>query len=523
MAEPSKEGGIRVLEKIDLSKQMEKKEYESLLKELGPKLSYLQRQCKELQIPVMVVFEGWKASGKGIFINNVIEPMDPRGFNVFTTENPIEVDKRYPFLWRYFTNIPAKGRITFFDQSWYKRVMYDRLDQITSSKELQYAFDEIINFEQLLTADGIIIIKFFLHISKEEQTKRFDELVSKEETAWRVTSKDWERNEKYEEYLTIFDEMLAKTDREYAPWYIIESNDISYATAKIMTTMVNCLGKACNEKINEVRKQTKLQEKGKKKEKRENIPLVDRKLGERFLNGVLNGVDLNKDIEKSEYKERLKDLQERLGLLHADIHRRKIPVILVFEGWDAAGKGGTIKRLTKPLDPRGYEVIPIAAPNDIERAHHYLWRFWSQFPIAGHMAIFDRSWYGRVMVERIEGFCSEEEWKRAYSEINHMEENLSNEGYLIIKFWLHIDKEEQGKRFKERQENPDKQWKITEEDWRNREKWDKYEKAVDEMIVRTSTAYAPWVVVEANSKKYARIKVLETVVDGIEDYIKKYQ
>lgn len=238
---------------------------------------------------------------------------------------------------------------------------------------------------------------------------------------------------------------------------------------------------------------------------------------EKFRNGVLQGIDLDKTLTREEYKRKKKELQKRLLVLHNKMYLKRVPVILAFEGWDAGGKGGAIKRLTQAMDPRGYEVVPVAAPNDIEKAHHYLWRFWEKIPKAGHMAIFDRTWYGRVLVERIEGFASEEEWSRAYSEINNMEEQFTNAGYIVLKFWMHIDKEEQERRFHERENTPAKQWKITDEDWRNRAKWDEYEKAVDEMVVRTSTENAPWIVVEANSKYYARIKVLETVVAALEE------
>ena len=195
--------------------------------------------------------------------------------------------------------------------------------------------------------------------------------------------------------------------------------------------------------------------------------------------------------------------------------------MIAFEGWDAAGKGGAIKRLTEPLDPRGYQVNPTSAPNDVEKEHHYLWRFWNTIPKGGHIAIYDRTWYGRVMVERIEGFCTVEEWSRAYAEINEMEEHLYDEGTIVLKFWLHIDKEEQEKRFKERMNNPEKQWKITDEDWRNREKWDLYEEAINEMIQKTSTKTAPWHIIESNDKKYARIKTLKIVTEALEDALKK--
>ena len=206
-----------------------------------------------------------------------------------------------------------------------------------------------------------------------------------------------------------------------------------------------------------------------------------------------------------------------MAILHSELDSRRIPVVLGFEGWDAGGKGGAIKRLTEAMDPRGYVVNPTAAPSAVEKNHHYLWRFWK----AGHVAIFDRTWYGRVMVERIEGFCTKEEWQRAYKEINDMEAHLAHSGAIVLKFWMHIDKDEQERRFKERMENPEKQWKITDEDWRNREKWDQYEEAVNEMVIRTSTSYAPWIIVEGNDKYYARIKVLESVVNAIERRLKE--
>ncbi len=234
-------------------------------------------------------------------------------------------------------------------------------------------------------------------------------------------------------------------------------------------------------------------------------------------------MDLEKTMDREEYRKKLDQLQKRLERLHGDLYRYRIPVVLGFEGWDAAGKGGAIRRLTSHLDPRGYQVCPTASPSSTEKAHHYLWRFWTRFPKDGHIAVFDRTWYGRVMVERIEGFCTEEEWHRAYQEINDMEAHLVHSGAVVLKFWLHIDKDEQERRFNDRMKNPEKQWKITDEDWRNREKWDQYEEAVNEMLEKTSTEDAPWIVVEGNSKYYARIKVMETVADALEKKIKEVE
>ena len=513
-----------MLEKIDISKKMGKKEFKEYMERMQPKLGKLQRKCKELSIPVIIVFEGFGASGKGAMIAKLIEPLDPRGFKVNTTQRATEEEKARPFLWRFFRKTPAKGRIAIFDRSWYTKVLRERIEGLTTNQELLYAFDEINQFEKLLVDDGTVMIKFFLHITQQEQRERFEDLIANPSTAWRVTHSDWEHNKNYDAYLKMNDEMLEKTDHGYAPWTIIEAKDKEYAASKMYQVVIERLEQECKRADEKHRKEMKHQKEGNLQSEegiQKELTIEIKEDSNRFLNGVLNGVDLSKDIKKEDYKKRLNDLQERLALLQNEMFLRKIPSVFVFEGWDASGKGGAIKRLTQKLDPRGYEVIPISAPDETERAHHYLWRFYQHIPAAGHLAIFDRSWYGRVMVERIEGFCSQEEWARAYSEINQFEEQLTNVGTVVIKFWLHIDKDEQEKRFRAREETPGKEWKITQEDWRNRAKWDEYVKAVDEMIVRTSTTYSPWVVIEANSKPFARIKILETIVDAFEVRLKE--
>jgi polyphosphate kinase 2 (PPK2 family) len=297
--------------------------------------------------------------------------------------------------------------------------------------------------------------------------------------------------------------MLAKTDSEYAPWTLIEAHDRRYATVKVFKTVVGRL-------------ERKLGELG-RPERRRGITRMEE--GQSLTTSTLNKTDLSHTLSREEYVSSLTKYQRRILELEHEVYVERLPVIIIYEGWDAAGKGGNIKRLVQKMDPRGYEVIPIAAPNDIEKAHHYLWRFWMQIPKAGHIAVFDRSWYGRVLVERVEQLCTEAEWKRAYREINEMEGQLVNFGTVVLKFWLQISKEEQLKRFQERQNSEIKNWKITEEDWRNREKWTQYRAAVDEMLLRTSTSYAPWFVIESNSKWYARIKVLKTVVKNLEQQL----
>jgi len=494
-----------MLEKVDLTKKMGKEEFKEKIEVLGAKLGKLQRECKELNIPVMIAFEGYGAAGKGLQIGKLIQALDPRGFEVHAVKKETEEEKMHPFMWRFWTKTPAKGRIAIYDTSWYRKVLIDRFDKKTPEEQVPEDFESIRAFEKQLTDDGMVIVKLFLVIDKKEQKKRFKKLMESKESAWRVSEDDMKRNKDFDRYECINEEMLKKTDTDYAPWTLVEAMDKRYATAKIYAAVIQAM-EAAVEKA--------------RQPKQEDMIGSQAARGE-FTESVLAKADLSKSLGRKDYKERLKTLQKKMERLHGELYRRRIPVVLGFEGWDAGGKGGAIKRLTEHMDPRGYVVNPTASPNDIERAHHYLWRFWRAMPKAGHIAIFDRTWYGRVMVERIEGFCTTKEWQRAYKEINDMEQDLVNSGAIVMKFWMQIDKDEQAARFKARQEDPEKQWKITDEDWRNREKWDQYEEAVNEMLIRTSTPQAPWIVVEGNDKYYARVKVLETVVNAIEERLKK--
>lgn len=495
-----------MLEKIDLTKVLSKDDYKAKIPALQERLGELQRECQKFNIPVMILFEGFGASGKGVQIGELIQSLDPRGFKVYTINAETEEEKMHPFLWRFWTKTPEKGRIAIYDGSWYRKVLIDRFDKKTKQEELPAVYGSICSYEKQLSDDGYVIIKFLLDIDKKEQKKRFQKLIKSKETSWRVSKGDLERNKNYNDYVKMMEDMLQITDTDYAPWSIIEATDRRYATAKIYKIVIRALEEQLEKRKNVT------------EHKQNTLYSAVESISQE---SVLSKVDLTLSLTKEEYKKKLVKCQKRIRYLHSELYRRRIPLVLCFEGWDAGGKGGVIKRLTEKMDPRGFVVNPTAAPNDIEKKHHYLWRFWKAMPKDGHIAIFDRTWYGRVMVERIEGFCSEQEWKRAYKEMNDMEKDLANAGAVVLKFWLQIDKDEQERRFKERQENPLKQWKITDEDWRNREKWDQYEVAVNEMLVRTSTEYAPWIVVEANNKYYARIKVLETVIKAIEDRFKE--
>ena len=494
-----------MLENLDLSKKLDKSEYKKELDQLEIQAGKLQREARDLGIPVIILFEGWDAAGKGTLINRLSLSLDSRGFVVHPINPPNEEEQFRPFLWRFWTKLAPRGRMTILDRSWCGRVLEDRIDKTVKSRVWQKAYDEILSFERQLSNDGYLIMKFFLHISKKVQKKRFDSLQENPATNWRVNKKDLKHHKEYDEYITAYEDLLTKTHTKAAPWTIIEAHDRRYATVKFFKTFCSLLSR----RIQELRSAGDCIPV---------VPAISPELAPPPVS-ILDNVDLSKSLERDEYNSLLKPLQEKIRELEHEIYFRRIPVVIVYQGWDAGGKGGNIRRLVQNMDPRGYEVISIAAPNEIEKQHHYLWRFWKKFPKAGHIAIFDRSWYGRVMVERIEGFCTEEEWKRAYLEINEMEEQWTNFGTVIFKFWLHISPEEQLHRFKRRESIEHKQWKINEEDYRNRKNWDLYKEAVDEMLYRTSTSFAPWTIIEANSKLYARVKTLQTVVSTIEKQI----
>jgi len=514
-------GGQIMLEKVDLTMKMEKSEYKAKMTALKLQMGKLQRQCKEMGLPIMIVFEGFDAAGKGMQIGKLIQSLDPRGFEVFTVKEETKEEAMHPFLWRFWTKTPQRGRMAVYDGSWYIKVLSDRFEKKMRESEIQNCYRSICSFEKQITEDGTLLIKLFLDIDQKEQKKRFDKLMESKDTAWRVTKADLKKNEKYDQYQDMIEEMLQRTDTEYAPWTIVEATDRRYATVKIYTVITQMLTAGIDNRRREIARETAAEViREAEKEASENRSLIDGAT-KGFQESVLAKVDLSLCCDRKTYRKKLKEYQKKIEKLHGELYQKRIPVVIGFEGWDAAGKGGAIKRLTEKMDARGYVVNPTAAPNDLEKAHHYLWRFWKNMPKDGHIAIFDRTWYGRVMVERIEGFCTQEEWKRAYKEINDMEKDLADAGAVVLKFWMQIDKKEQEKRFRQRQENPEKQWKITEEDWRNREKWEQYEEAVNEMLIRTSTEYAPWIVVEGNDKYYARLKVLETVIDALEKRISK--
>lgn len=489
-----------MLDQVDIGQKLGKTEYKEQMDQLEAQLGELHRKIHELGIPAIIVFEGWDAAGRGTLINELILRLDPRGFKVFANHLCQADTHEYPFLWRYWNTTPAAGKIMVYDRSWYEAVLADRINGTTKTDQALLC-DEIASFERQLTDSGCILIKVFLHITKKEQKKRMDELEQDPATRWRVGDAEWRRHRKYDDYLRIIEDTLSRTDRANAPWTPVSAMDRRFAAVRICGVVAQTLAQRIQS-----------EERNRQNQPTQEAPPVMTEIGV----SLLDKTAIPKDWDPRDYEKELEHWGKKLHELHYETYKHKVPVLILFEGWDAAGKGGAIKRLVANFDPRGYEVVPISAPNDTERAHHYLWRFWQAVPAAGRLAVFDRTWYGRVLVERVEGFCREPEWRRAYREINEFEEQLANFGAVIVKFWLHIDKDEQLRRFQERENTPEKRWKITAEDWRNREKWDAYKVAVDEMLYRTSSHQAPWTIVPANSKEYARIHVLKTVAEAME-------
>ena len=465
------------------------------LKALRERLLAQQQLVRDQKLPVIVLVEGWAAAGKGSLINELISEIDPRFYNVVSPVVLPEREERYPFLYQYAKAIPENGKIMFYDSGWMEGAVRKYLRRDITKKQYKDRIRAVNEFERQLRDGGYLILKLFLHIDQDEQRKRLNALRENYETEWRVTEDDLWQHHEYKLFRETYDEFMDQTDKT-VKWHILDGDRKKVAARDALRLLVEMIDKGLED--------------GRYVGKpfSEKFPLVKMQ--------KLSEVDLSPVLDDEEYKKELKKLQKRLGELHNTIYRKKIPVILCYEGWDAAGKGGNIRRIARQLDPRGFDVMPIASPEPHELNRQYLWRFWTRLPRSGHVCIFDRTWYGRVMVERLEGFCTEEDWKRAFNEMNEFERQLTDWGAVVIKFWIHIDQDTQLQRFTDRQNTPEKQWKLTEEDWRNREKWPQYEEAIDEMLQKTSTENAPWYIIESNDKKYARIKTLKIVIKALE-------
>lgn len=480
-----------MLKKYDFS-QFENPYASFKRKELGERLARAQRLVQNLDIPVLIIVDGWESSGKGYVIKELVRELNPKTYKVSVFERPTEEEEARPFLWRFWEKTPKKGNIAIFDRSFYFKLLNDLS---IPEKELDRDIEDISSIEKQLLDDSAIIIKFFLHQTEKTQKERIETLRKDEYRSFMIGERDEDQYKRYEDYLEHFDTILKKSNFNFSKWHILSTEDQKAASEKALGMSIDLIHEGIDRIIG-------MRNGGVEERFREHVPSEK----------PLREVDLSLKLSEKEYDEQRDKLQLEAQQLAFKLYTSGIPTVLVFEGVDAAGKGGAIERLTKEMDPRGYEVLTTSAPTEWENEHHYLWRFYQNFPKKGDIKIFDRSWYGRVMVERVEGFAKVNEWERAYEEINEMEKHLHNFGTLVLKFFLYIDKDEQLIRFRARQNEPDKVYKITDEDWRNREKWDEYIEAMNEMLVRTHTEYAPWVIVEAQQKEYARIKVLKTFI-----------
>jgi polyphosphate:AMP phosphotransferase len=495
-----------MFEAAELGRKLSREAFDAMAPALRTRLLDLQQRLRLADFPVIVVFAGVDGAGKNETVNLINEWMDPRWISTRAYGPPSDEEAERPAYWRFWRDLPAKGKVGLFLSSWYHDPLIERVEGRVTAAEFDTSLDRMNGFEQTLADEGALILKFWMHLSKDAQKKRLKSLEKDPLTAWQVTPADWHNYRHYDTFVATAERLIMQTSKGHAAWRIVEGADTRYRSSVVLEALAEAIEShlARRAAIKRVAAEIKAGA----------APVIP--VAAKPQPTILSSLDMTQHLEGEAYVHALQEQRARLAHLYRRAIERGVSTVLVFEGWDAAGKGGTIRRLTNALNARDYQVIPIAAPTEEERAQHYLWRFWRHLARAGRVTVFDRSWYGRVLVERVEGFCSDEAWKRAYGEINDFEEQLTRHGIVLCKFWLHITAQEQLARFTQRGEIDYKKWKLTDEDWRNREKWDAYEQAVNEMIERSSTNPAPWTMIEANSKAFARVKVMRTVADALE-------
>jgi polyphosphate:AMP phosphotransferase len=489
-----------MFESANLKHQVAKAAYEREEATLRAALLNAQYDLKlDGRFPVLILIAGVEGAGKGETVNLLNEWMDPRHIRTKAFAAPSDEEVERPAHWRFWRALPPKGQIGIFFGAWHTLPIVQRVMGQIDEGDFTRQIADIQRLEQMLCDEGVLLLKYWFHLSKDQQKKRLKALEADPKTRWRVTDTEWEYFKHYDRFVAVCDPFLRRTSTGVAPWIVVPGADARFRALTVGRHLLAAL-------------RERLDAKAVKLAPEKTPPLLAP--GDRL--NVLSALQLDQPMTRAEYDRQLEKWQGRLNLAARHPRFRKLSVVAVFEGNDGAGKGGAIRRITGALDARGYDNIPVAAPTEEERAQPYLWRFWRPLPRRGRFAFFDRSWYGRVLVERVEGYCAEADWKRAYGEINDFEAALARHGVVVAKFWLAVSKDEQFKRFKLREQVEFKRFKITDEDWRNREKWDAYEAAVCDMVDRTSTASAPWTLVEANNKYHARIKVLRTLCEAVE-------
>ncbi|WP_296009099.1 polyphosphate--AMP phosphotransferase [uncultured Adlercreutzia sp.] len=559
-------------------KKMKRARYKEEWDALLARLVVLQQQAHREGVGLVVLFEGWNGAGKGSRISDLMYNLDARSTGVYVgldldpdyerefAGRAWDVTGYYPLMQPFWKALGERNSITFYDRGWYSAVtqhmLYNAPAKLLLPKdEERHYLDSIHDFEQQLVSDGYVVVKFFVHMTKEAQVERLQRLHDDPVTRWRVTDKKLESHHGYETAYELYDRLLERSDYPFAPWVLLNGEDKRRTNLTIARTLVESLEEALKRKeaesvlksafasqqaASELIAEEQAVEEAAAEEAAPSAPAATAPAGRGMLTGVklaraqakaraahdlapagsrfaivpdypqVDTIDHSLFIDPEEYKHTLKALQARLFRLENIMFQRRVPLILMYEGWDAAGKGGNIKRVAQALDARAYNIYPSPAPTKPELAHPFLWRYWTRLPKAGHVGMYDRSWYGRVLVERVEGFATPAEWSRAYDEINEFEHDLVDWGAILLKFWVDVSPEEQLRRFQDRETDPAKQWKITEDDWRNREKYPQYKAAINDMFRLTSTTFAPWIVLESDDKRYARIKALRIIVSALE-------
>ncbi len=483
-----------MFEAVELHKKIPKKVYDEEVQSLRTDLLRCQYALRDTNVSVIVIISGVEGAGKSEVVNRFNEWLDARWIRNYAFWDETDEERMRPHQWRFWRSMPARGTTAVMFGSWYTEPIIKHALGEWDESRLDVEMQHIEQLERMLTDDGAVMVKLWFHLSKDAQKTRI-----KDEDKHRVTKLAKRFSKSYKAFAATSARAIRLTDTGNAPWNLIDAEDARYRDLKAGKVLLQYLQDALA-RSDEGKKQASPEPKPATYEGRQT---------------VLETVDVNHRISDKDYRKQLRKNQDELNRLCWKAHNARRSLVAVFEGWDAGGKGGAIRRVTSALDARLYSVISVAAPTDEERARHYLWRFWRHLPRDGYVTIYDRSWYGRVLVERVEGFANHDEWMRSYQEINDFEEHLHRHGTIVAKFWVHITQDEQLRRFKEREVTPWKQHKITDEDWRNREKWDAYAQAVTDMVAKTSTSFAPWTLVPGNDKKTARVTIVRTLVDTL--------
>ena len=570
-----------MLEQVDLkAKKMTKEEYKPVHDELVGKLVLLQQQARSEGVGLVVLVEGWSGAGKGSRISDLVYELDARATRVIELQ---DIDPKAakdfpglkngvtgvdPLMRQFWQGLGERSEITFYDRGWYTAAAEQALfgliaDDPEAAKKLKKQIKKLPeseraaavarnalasdvigayqgiahNFEKLLVDDGYAVVKLFVHVSKEAQEKRLKALRENPDTAWRVSERKLEMTKYYDEAYKIYDKFLENSNFAEAPWTVVNGEDRRAANIQFARAMVDALeqalaakqaakAKAAEDAESEPEEPESEEERIKFFEEKAAAQSALAPRGSKYpimadYPQIDHSVEKPRIETREEYRALLKEEQARFRKLQEEAFRKGVPIMIMYEGWDAAGKGGNIKRIAQALDARAYRIFTSPSPKPYEKAHPHLWRYWTRMPSAGRVGIYDRSWYGRVLVERIEGYATTEEWQRAYDELNDFEHELTQWGVVLLKFWVDITPDEQLARFNARAENPDKAWKLTDEDWRNREKYALYKESANDMFRLTSTTYAPWIVLQSDSKWYARIQALRAINEALEARLNK--